>query len=182
MGKIIHERKNSQYDSNHWDRIRFSFNPNFPKVIGIIQGTGCIFCDLKIVGSPPVPYCKSVAYLEITSSTLFRMNIMPHSCNFHGFAWKCAYQAQKCFPYENQIVIFFISSCTCLSLIQVHDRFMLIAVSHPILGKILSQDIGRGVLFISLGPNPQISLVYRQTWLKGVKPQGEGHIICSVFF
>lgn len=95
---------------------------------------------------------------------------------------KCAHHAQEYSPYENEIAIFFISSSICLSLIQVHDRFMLRAVSHPILGKISSQDIGTGVLFISLGPNPQVSLVYRQTWLKGVKPQGEGHITCSVFF
>lgn len=59
---------------------------------------------------------------------------------------------------------------------------MLIAVAHPMLERILSQDIGSGVFLISPGPNAQISLVYRQTWLKGVKPQGEGHIRCSVFF
>lgn len=59
---------------------------------------------------------------------------------------------------------------------------MLTAVSHPILEKILSQDIGSSTFLISSGPKAQTSPVYRQTWLKGVKPQGEGHIRCSVFF
>lgn len=59
---------------------------------------------------------------------------------------------------------------------------MLTGVAHPILEKILSQDIGSSMFLISSGPNAQISPVYRQTWLKGVKPQGEQHIRCSVFF
>lgn len=74
------------------------------------------------------------------------------------------------------------SSYICLSLLKIHGRSMLLAVAHAILEKILSQDIGTSVFLISPGPNAQISPAYRQTWLKGVKPQGEGHIRCSVFF
>lgn len=59
---------------------------------------------------------------------------------------------------------------------------MLIAVAHPTLEKILNQDIWSTVFLISPGRKAQISPVYRQTLLKGVKPQGEGHIRCSVFF
>lgn len=59
------------------------------------------------------------------------------------------------------------SSCMCLSLLKIHGRFIVIAVSNSTLEKDLSQDIRSSVFLTSLGPNTHISLVYRQTWLKG---------------
>lgn len=177
----MHERKDLQYDINHSYGTGFSFSPNFHGVLSIILGTAGFLVTWKL--SRHLIYLNARVFLLWKSLQPFvqgeckvlLMQLPRLSLEAQGIVLK------NIFPLKTKL-IFSISCCTRLPLIQVHGRFMLVAVSHPVLGQVLNQDIGRGVLFVSLGPNPQICLVYRQTWLKGVKPQGEGHIIRSLFF